>query len=1628
MLTAQNIQGDLQKWLSQVATLDDNIPMLLMPLRVEARFITSVALPGQIQPPQQMLWVRIFPDDFFLVNHETGLTQREVDATKAFWQTWVKAGPDKEAQIAAWSNLVSTITTQRAAWAIRQLDPRPKNGELPPTHIFKDADFPAVTLKPDDWTEPVRAIGLPDNFIVIGARGGVLTHISIGDPVPESLQIGLNPDETAVPSFTPDNTGNLNVAQELRWLTDPVEAKSKGMAIIVPLNADNAALGFDELYVLGVRTKRDGAEIIEKLLQSHQYSPNGLGLVAPGTPTNNTPDVPAGYGSAERDAAWSYELEFGANPFQPENAEPTTLPDGQRLAHALGVGGDNFSRIENRNQREIAEAEAFRSLLWYGTMGSYMEDYFEKIFTYDNIERTRHFFNRYVAATGTLPVLRAGKQPYGILPATAFSKLYFDNLEALWTYKSDVTDKEQRLQLRFEAKLATFLWELHQYWTQLRNTHVKSLYLSLKTATDPTYLFLEMLSAQPVSVDYHARYGANVARWNEPPFLPVAPSHANSAIKNKLSGLIMAGDYRETPFFTTDNTPTGRNRDNARVLRMGDMQPNELRFWNKSVKIKMPLVASEADPDKPLPTLIGSNKTAIDWLLENSLKEIRTKYNLLPEPTNTAVPPVTLLFTFLRSSLLGVYRKAATRILLKEGFFDEMYLRLIGSPDKFRFPYKENIPQPPVVHFTPWSLLFWNINQLEGMDERSYAQQKFYTYLQNKSLADYLAPAATALRDAYPDKNKHADSLQELETFRKKLADLSQKPVGQLERLLSGQIDLCTYRLDAWMSGLAAQRLEQQRQKQPTGLWLGAYGYLENLRRTPNRTAATNVPEELKNAVGNPAFNFPIETDAGNQGLIHAPSSQQAVAAAILRSSYEQSGKQTPQAKRMAINLSSARVRRALQLLEGLSNGLSISQLLGQQLERGLHERFADAEMDVFIQPLRKQFPLEFAVQETSNTTVQPQPGYVINGYELLQQFEAVYDNMPPETPNPANYLFANCPPLIKNLVFTKSKQPTQAGKDKQLQVLLEEIDKLADTFDAFGDLILSESVYQLVQGNRARAAAVLNAAMEGRVPPPPEIVQMPSSGTNIQQRIWCNMPAITNVRGKPIGWVALLSPRAAAEPSLNHWLGKLLGHAGNIRCICTFQTEGVPTPQNIEVTVARLNLQPIDLYCIAAGNADNGKQELNARLAQFIQKQPNIGTITAFNANFSGRDPLWTARHRSLGEVLELLAYLGKAFTESRFATANDFNATILASVEVAQMRTRVQAAHNALSALHNKVRDFITRFGILPDVVVEDPNVREEGWLLLLEMSSFGVSGALPGWNEAQWTTRFATAFDTLTKRFTEAEKLRTTPENPNDELQTLRQLSDWGKAIFGNEYVVLPLFKPEKLSVEPLKTQLNLPATQNLLRHNPAFSMDEWIDGVATVRPKVYAWNTAKLLNTFFETQPPVPMPVQIPYQQGDYWVGGEAPNTFWSTTRDRNFLSVIVLHPVNAFNDAVWTGLVLDEWIEMVPDRERRTGVAFHYNQPDARPPQTLILAVPPEVKGKWDAEDLFLTVKETIEMAKNRLVEPEHLLKSDLSHLLPGVMAEMILDKNNILQSLSNEIIYQNAWVATQFSDLSKPPN
>jgi len=67
---------------------------------------------------------------------------------------------------------------------------------------------------------------------------------------------------------------------------------------------------------------------------------------------------------------------------------------------------------------------------------------------------------------------------------------------------------------------------------------------------------------------------------------------------------------------------------------------------------------------------------------------------------------------------------------------------------------------------------------------------------------------------------------------------------------------------------------------------------------------------------------------------------------------------------------------------------------------------------------------------------------------------------------------------------------------------------------------------------------------------------------------------------------------------------------------------------------------------------------------------------------------------------------------------------------------------------------------------------------------------------------------------------------------------------------------------------------------------------------------------------------------------------------------------------------------------VPDPAHDTGLAFQFNQPDAAPPQAILIAVAPDVDsgragGRWDLDTLADVVLGTIAMARDRAVAAEH---------------------------------------------------
>ena len=87
------------------------------------------------------------------------------------------------------------------------------------------------------------------------------------------------------------------------------------------------------------------------------------------------------------------------------------------------------------------------------------------------------------------------------------------------------------------------------------------------------------------------------------------------------------------------------------------------------------------------------------------------------------------------------------------------------------------------------------------------------------------------------------------------------------------------------------------------------------------------------------------------------------------------------------------------------------------------------------------------------------------------------------------------------------------------------------------------------------------------------------------------------------------------------------------------------------------------------------------------------------------------------------------------------------------------------------------------------------------------------------------------------------------------------------------------------------------------------------------------------------------------------------------------------------NAQWSGLLLDEWTELIPNREESTALAFHYDDPGAEAPQAVLIAVPPDNAETWSLDTVVAVLRETLELTKLRAVDTD--LLGALSQILPA---------------------------------------
>jgi hypothetical protein len=68
------------------------------------------------------------------------------------------------------------------------------------------------------------------------------------------------------------------------------------------------------------------------------------------------------------------------------------------------------------------------------------------------------------------------------------------------------------------------------------------------------------------------------------------------------------------------------------------------------------------------------------------------------------------------------------------------------------------------------------------------------------------------------------------------------------------------------------------------------------------------------------------------------------------------------------------------------------------------------------------------------------------------------------------------------------------------------------------------------------------------------------------------------------------------------------------------------------------------------------------------------------------------------------------------------------------------------------------------------------------------------------------------------------------------------------------------------------------------------------------------------------------------------------------------------------------LILDDYIEAVPTPATTTAVSFGFDTPIARPPQSVLLAVPPVAGTPWSIDAVAQLIGETLDLAKVRMVD------------------------------------------------------
>jgi len=1598
---------------------------------------------------------RTRPDQVILVvASDDPLPAADRNPAASYWRSVYRAGRSVDALRAADSALDRAVDSTRATRIRAQrpdgLTREPRTGDRAHADVLVAfLELPKAAsgdTKPSTWTQPARARLLPDAFRLLGYAGGQQVLTVTGKAVPADLQVGPDPGTPDADQFRSTGAA-LHVPAPLKWLVDFDTAVSVGMAFRVPLT-DAFRGGLDRLVVLGLRA-RDPATSrtdLETLIAHQANSRAGFRLLPQGTPTNNTGRTPSAFGTVDEAAQRFAALTA------PATRAAAAKSDGQWLAELVGVDPAVVAAVPGADGTDQTEARAMNVALWPATWGYHLGTMLNPIVGTAVLDATRAFFVRYVSGRGPVPAIRVGRQPYGVLVTTAFSRLAWADTDP---------DAAHRRGLHALLTIAG------QDWSAMA-AHVPF----LGAGGDPHALLLGILGLHPTSVEFYQRYAQSAEDY----FNRLNLAGAGQSVLDALVQLDARQRIRDL-LARFGYPATAPDPDAATRLFVGRQHP-----------MRGPLVddrpLSETDPIRAY-TDDGHNY--LDWLAANAAHAFDTVRQEAGFTGNQ--PPAAILYLLARHAVLNAYAEAALRLAAAAHGMSEA--------DVVRARR-----EPPFVHVS------LRTQDTESRYGRLYAPDPAVTGDPQRLLADYI----TGVIGQQPATGELAEQVAAIGALATApTARLERVLVEHLDccayRLDAWRLGLATERLFAlrYPAGKPAV----------TGLHIGAFGWLEEVRPRAVQPTPVTLTGELAQ-VFTPPGAPPLVHDPANQGYVHAPSLTHATTAALLRTGYLANASPanpdtlavnlSSERVRTALTfLDGIRAGQSLGALLGyrLERGLHDRHAVAETdaLIAGLRQAFPLVAGKAPGTAPPPDTPIESL--EARN---------VVDGLALVRHVTrtgpATYpfglSGLPTATADQAAAINAE----VQALVQIQDALADLAVAEGVHQAVLGNPDRAAAGMDAYTktgfppdpDVVrtprtgrrLNQRVgLQLRDGLPPKTSPVGGLAMTPRgsadpsvdrwladlLPRPKDVVCTVTWTDPVTHAAHSRVVSQDDVGLQPIDLLWALRPSdQQAMTDLDDRIVGRVQHAENLRgdtelaIRYTDPVDGKTTFFELSSLVASLRTlllaarpaRPSDFTVPADGatldpHADDGV-DLPRNRPQAVRDTLNdlatlLGSfITDLSAPLA--DPVAHRAQLLSGVDTFLTRYADLAITASGLGLVRSGwgELTMWRRARFGEVLAAVQTAVDRMAKSLKDANALIAQYDALPSNTPADqrftllgqaerlltttPTTPRPGtpqqYRTIVGNRRTAFTNRLNGLKAIAQTTRGTlsgllsdvnallplTQFDPVGLDLTPigdavvafSADLLARAQNLRDEAVQRRTatdaaLADYDTATGGPGRVaaataaIRAALGPDALATSEFAIsndlsqawQKVLTASQNgkLTQHlTRDFPVDDWLHGLARVRPRMALWERITVLAGAVGQDEPDLVPIQLPFQTGDPWLGLEIPSSS-TLGGDRLLYTAHYGAPFNPGDQQC--ALLLDEWTETVPVRTATTGIATHYDRPGSQPPQTMLLVVPPARTGTWKVDDLVAAVLETLDLARTRAVEPAQIDGTGYAQLLPATV-------------------------------------